>query len=66
MNDKNNSTWQKLLLQTMYLFFKLTCNIETQQLIDISPYFAKTYNKISEEHFYHNFIKAVVYKKAEE
>lgn len=67
IHQKNDSAWwQKFLLKTMYLFFKLTCNIETQQLIDMSPYFAKSYNNISGEHFYHNFIKAVVYKKAEE
>lgn len=67
INHKNNSAWwQKFLLKTMYLFFKLTCNIETQQLIDMSSYFDGSYNKISEEYFYHNFIKAVVYKKAEE
>jgi ubiquinone/menaquinone biosynthesis C-methylase UbiE len=66
INHKNNSAWwQKFLLKTMYLFFKLTCNIEAQQLIDMSSYFEGSYNKISEEHFYHNFIKAVVYKKAE-
>jgi ubiquinone/menaquinone biosynthesis C-methylase UbiE len=67
IHHKNNAAWwQKFLLKTMYLFFRLTCNIETQQLIDMSPYFAKSYNKISEKHFYHNFIKAAVYKKAEE
>jgi len=66
MNDKNNSAWwQKFLLKTMYLFFKLTCNIETQKLVDMSSYFARNYSKISEEHFYHNFIKSVVYKKQE-
>ena len=40
MNDKNNSKWwQKFLLKTMYLFFKITCNIETQQLINMNTYF---------------------------
>jgi ubiquinone/menaquinone biosynthesis C-methylase UbiE len=65
MNDKINSKWwQKFLLKTMYLFFKITCNIETQQLINMNSYFAH-YTKIAERFFYSNFIKSVVYKKAE-
>lgn len=63
-NDKINSAWwQKFLLKTMYLFFKITCNIETQKLIDMTQYFSSGYNKAAEKCFYSNFIKAVVYKK---
>lgn len=62
-NNKNSKWWQKFLLKTMYLFFKITCNIETQKLTDMSPYFSASYNKTAEEHFYSNFIIAVVYKK---
>ena len=66
MNDKMNSKWwQKFLLKTMYLFFKITCHIETQQLINMSAYFSDGYNKLSEKYYYSNFIKSVVYKKAE-
>jgi len=66
MNDKMNSKWwQKFLLKTMYLFFKITCNIETQQLINMNTYFSNDYNKLSEKYFYSNFIKSAVYKKAE-
>ena len=66
MNDKINSKWwQKFLLKTMYLFFKITCNIETQQLINMNTYFSNDYNKLSEKYFYSNFIKSAVYKKAE-
>jgi ubiquinone/menaquinone biosynthesis C-methylase UbiE len=66
MNDQMNSKWwQKFLLKTMYLFFKITCNIETQQLINMSAYFSDGYNKLSEKYYYSNFIKSVVYKKAE-
>ena len=66
MNDKMNSKWwQKFLLKTMYLFFKITCNIETQQLINMSAYFVGGYNKLSEKYFYSRFIKSAVYKKAE-
>lgn len=62
-NNKNSKWWQKFLLKTMYLFFKITCNIETQKLVDMSPYFSANYNKAAEEFFYSNFIKAVAYKK---
>jgi ubiquinone/menaquinone biosynthesis C-methylase UbiE len=65
-NDKKDSkSWQKFLLKTMYLFFKLTCDIETQQLINMNTYFFGSYAKIAERFFYSNFIKSVVYKKAE-
>ena len=64
INDKTNSKWwQKFLLKTMYLFFKITCNIETQQLFNMNTYFSEGYNKLSEKYFYSNFIKSVVYKK---
>jgi ubiquinone/menaquinone biosynthesis C-methylase UbiE len=66
MNDKINSKWwQKFLLKTMYLFFKITCNIETQQLINMNTYFSNGYTKIAERFFYSGFIKSVVYKKTE-
>lgn len=66
VNDKINSKWwQRLLLKTMYLFFKVTCNIETQELIDMNKYFSAGYFKIEERFFYSNFIKAMVYKKTE-
>ena len=67
MNDQINSKWrQKFLLKTMYLFFKITCNIETQKLIDMTQYFSAGYNIAAEKRFYSNFIKAVVYKKTKE
>ena len=63
VNDKQGKLWQKLLLKTMYLFFKLTCNIETQQLIDMNKFFADGYGKIAESFYYSNFIKAIAYIK---
>lgn len=66
INDNMNAKWwKKFLLKTMYLFFKITCNIETQELINMSTYFSRDYTKITECFFYSNFIKSVVYKKAE-
>ena len=63
-NNKGESlVWQKFLLKTMYLFFRLTCNIETQELIDMEPFFKQKHEKIFEAQFYSGFIKAIIYKK---
>lgn len=65
INDGINSKWwQQLLLKTMYLFFKLTANIETQTLIDMKPYFTQYhYSLIAQQFFYRRFIQAIAYKK---
>ncbi|HEY2725651.1 MAG TPA: class I SAM-dependent methyltransferase [Parafilimonas sp.] len=64
VNDKTNKKlWQQFLLKTMYLFFRLTANIETQKLIDMRPYFANNYTLISQLFFYRNFIQAIAFKK---
>jgi ubiquinone/menaquinone biosynthesis C-methylase UbiE len=59
----NGRFWQKLLLKTMYLFFKITTGIETQELINMNPFFDPRYHKIIELLHYHNFIRSVVYQK---
>lgn len=63
INDKHRKLWQKLLLKAMYLFFKLTCNIETQHLVNMNKLFASGYNKTAESFYYSNFIKAIAYTK---
>lgn len=63
VNGNQGKLWQKLLLKTMYLFFKLTCNIETLQLTDMNKFFAEGYNNVVESFYYLNFIKAVAYTK---
>ncbi len=60
---EHSKLWQRLLLKTMYLFFKLTCNIETQQLINVENHFDKDYNKTAAAFFYNNFIQSKVYQK---
>ena len=55
--------WQKILLKSMYLFFRLTANIETDKLVDMSPFFGPTFQQVSEKVFYQKFIKAIVFKK---
>ena len=36
-----------IFLKTMYVFFSLTANIETQKLIDTRPYFTEKYEMIT-------------------
>ena len=64
VNDKTNKKlWQQLLLKTMYLFFRITTKIETQELINMRPYFKHDYTLISQQYFYKGFIQAIAFKK---
>ena len=63
VDDKHNKWWQKFLLKSMYIFFKLTCNIEAQNLTSMNAYFEQEYKKINEAFFYKNFIQSKIYKK---
>eukprot|EP01133_Synstelium_polycarpum_P017621 gene17621-21017_t len=61
---KRNNLWQRFLLKTMYLFFRVVSNVEARELIDTRVYFRKyKLKKIIQKRYYKNFIKAVVYKK---
>ncbi|MEP6684071.1 MAG: class I SAM-dependent methyltransferase [Parafilimonas sp.] len=64
VNDRTNKKlWQRFLLKTMYLFFRVTANIETQELINMQPYFEKDYALLSQQYFYKGFIQAIAFKK---
>ena len=58
-----SSLWQGFLLHTMYFFFRLVSQIETQTLIDMKPYFTTHYRIEMEEFFYSGFIRSAVYRK---
>lgn len=61
--DKN-VFWQKLMLQIMYLFFRIFCNIEASQLPDFGFHFRQyNYQLILKKTFYRNFIQAEIYRK---
>ncbi len=62
-NDAYVKFWQRFLLKTMYVFFKLTCNIETQKLINIKNLFGNEYVKVDEAFFYRRFIVSEIYRK---
>jgi len=55
--------WKQYFLKTMYLFFSLTANIETKNLIDMRPYFIEKYEMITQQFYYKRFIEAIVYRK---
>lgn len=62
--DKNNSPlWQKILLKLMYVFFRVTSQIETQELVAMDIFFSQSYYPVIEISHYHNFIKSVAFKK---
>lgn len=64
VNDKTNKKiWQQYLLKTMYYFFKITANIETQELINMLPYFTEKYALISQQFYYKHFIQAIAFRK---
>jgi hypothetical protein len=56
--------WQKSLLKTMVQFFKLTANLQADQLPDLEVAFSKFPLYPEQEHFfYHNLIRSAVYRK---
>lgn len=55
--------WQQFLLRSMYKFFRLTADIETQELIDMKPYFTNKYQLLSAQLYYKKFIQAIAYRK---
>ncbi len=64
VNDKQGKKiWQQILLKTMYLFFRITANIETHELVNMRPYFKEKYQLLSEQFYYSGFIQAVAYRK---
>ena len=64
LDEKAGRWWRKLLLRTMYTFFKTIGIVETSTLIDVTPYFkANRFVQLEERHYYNKFIKAVVYQK---
>jgi ubiquinone/menaquinone biosynthesis C-methylase UbiE len=56
--------WQKILLKSMFLFFKVLCNIEASQLPDTEKRFMQhSYQVIAQHTFFKDFIVSKVFKK---
>ncbi len=57
--------WQKVMLKTMYYFFRMLNAVKVTQLPDTAGVFTEyQYQLISEKTFYGNFISAKAYKKS--
>lgn len=62
--DNHAPLWQKLLLKTMYAFFRMFTNIEAASLPEVSSFFSSNdYNQMASENFYKGFIRSVLYRK---
>lgn len=56
--------WQKILLKSMLLFFRLICNIEASRLPDIEKHFEQHgYKALSQKSFFGEFILSTAYQK---
>ena len=56
--------WQKLLLATMYLFFRLLCKVEAQHLPDVETLFHESnYQMKQDRYFYSGFIRSALFQK---
>lgn len=57
--------WQKVMLKTMYYFFRILNAVKVTQLPDTAGVFTKyQYRLLAEKTFYGNFISAKAYKKS--
>jgi len=57
--------WQRILLRSMYTFFRIIAHVETKKLADVAPLFHEQgYNVSFEAFFYAKFIYTAVYRKA--
>ncbi len=63
LSYKKRQHWQKRLLNLMYLFFKIFCRLEAEELPDIKSLFVVyNYEVIIEKSYYKDFIFSTVFK----
>ncbi|WP_158995520.1 class I SAM-dependent methyltransferase [Mucilaginibacter sp. L196] len=56
--------WQRVLLKSMFIFFKVTCGIEASKLPGIDKCFEEKHFKVVEQqNFFEEFIGARIYRK---
>lgn len=62
--EPTGKSWQKILLKTMHIFFKMLCDVEATQLPDVKHFFAEQcYKSVNSKVFFGDFIRATVYGK---
>lgn len=56
--------WQRALLKTMLVFFKLLCNIEAESLPDVNKQFSQyNYSAVAQKTFFGDFILARILRR---
>lgn len=56
--------WQRFLLKSMYVFFRLLCDVEATTLVNMQPFFySAAYEQLFESYYYFRFIRSAVYEK---
>ncbi|MCW3128352.1 MAG: Methyltransferase type 12 [Bacteroidetes bacterium] len=55
--------WQKLLLWTMYFFFRMVSHVEAKRMTEMSKYFGQSYKVEFETSHYSGFISSIAYRK---
>jgi len=62
--QKQAPLWQRILLRSMYVFFRILCGVEADALEDIEPLFkAHRYTEIFGAFYFSRFIRTAVYCK---
>lgn len=62
--EPTGKLWQKTLLKTMHLFFKVLCGVEALRLPDVKHFFAEQcYRSVNSKAFFGDFIRATVYSR---
>lgn len=63
-DHRQHKWWKTALVKSMYLFFKLFCNLQTNKLGNTQTFFNEMKMNLEEEHFfYQHMIYARLYKK---
>jgi ubiquinone/menaquinone biosynthesis C-methylase UbiE len=61
---ETNTLWKKAFLKLMYIFFKISCNIQATHLPDTSALFEKYgFEEVTSKTFFKDFMCSSVYRK---
>lgn len=64
IDKKINGIWQKLLLKSMYWFFKILSQVEARKLPEMEPLFHNSgYAVMHKSYHFRDFIQSVAYRK---
>jgi len=64
VDEESGKLWKKIILELMYKFFGLICNVEAKKLVNMEVYFNNfSYLAIANYTRYLGFIKGAVYKR---